>query len=369
MKYVHPLYAALAQADTITDPIVRAKIRGLLRGYDARWSSSDLITEAVEDVAESGLWNPETSAQSRSFRVMGKIDWRGRRQGRSVLMDHKTCSEDIADPNAPYWRQLIVEGQLSHYMLLEWLNGRKVDEAVWDVVRKPQISPKKLSKAEVNAVLESRHYSGPLHGPLTELTTEGRETLEMYENRVAFDCTFDRPQHYFQRRTIPRLDAEIHEYAVELWGHGQDMLHSWREQRRARNSGACMLYGSPCKFLGICSGYDTPDSANWRRKEQVHTELPIIDSDGRDVLTNSRIRCFQTCRRKHHFEYDLGIERQVEEEREALYFGTAWHKALEVYFLTQKEHYQNGNTDEQQIPAGIEFARNAATSTTANPTG
>jgi hypothetical protein len=27
-----------------------------------------------------------------------------------------------------------------------------------------------------------------------------------------------------------------------------------------------MLYGSPCKFLGICSGYDSPESGKWTIK-------------------------------------------------------------------------------------------------------
>ena len=93
-----------------------------------------------------------------------------------------------------------------------------------------------------------------------------------------------------------------------------------------------MNYGSPCVYLGICSGYDTPDSEKWQRKGNVHVELPTLQGDGRDVLTNSRIRCFQTCRRKHYYQYELGIERIDEEEREALYFGNCWHTAQEAYF-------------------------------------
>jgi ATP-dependent helicase/DNAse subunit B len=93
-----------------------------------------------------------------------------------------------------------------------------------------------------------------------------------------------------------------------------------------------MLYGSPCKFLGICSGYDSPDSDKWQRKTQVHNELPIIDGDGRDYLSNSRIRSFQTCRRKHYYEYELGIERQDDEERECLVFGTLLHSALNQWW-------------------------------------
>jgi len=317
--------------------LIVAKCRGLLRGYHARWQDAPYVVDAVENLVISDLWNPETGRKSRSFRVAGKLDTTGY-SGRRVVMDHKSTSEDISDPNAPYWRQLVIEGQVSHYSLLEWLNGRKVDEAVWDVMRKPGISPKNVSKADATQVAVTRCYFGQEMSAetLAQLRETGRENFEMYEARLAHDCTTERPQWYFQRRTVPRLDADLHEYATELWEHSQEILHARRENRWARNSGACMLYGSPCKFLGICSGYDTADSDNWKRKANVHTELPMLDGDGRDVLTNSRIRCFQTCRRKHYLQYELGLERQDEEEREALLFGTVWHLGLEAWFSASK---------------------------------
>ncbi len=320
--------------------LIVTKCRALIGGYHAKWRDTPYQVDAVECLVMSDLWNPETQRKSRSFRMAGLLDVTGY-AGRRVIFDHKTTSEDITDPAAPYWRQLVIEGQVNHYSLLEWLNGRKVDECVWDVMRKPSISPRKLeSKKETTDTLASgRYYGRPLSNhSLAYLRESGRESHEMYEARLFTDCTAVRPEWYFQRRTTPRLDAEIHEYAMELWGHSQDILIARRENRWPRNSGACMLYKSPCNFLGICSGHDTPDSDNWTRKQNVHTELPILDgSDGRDLLTNSRIRCFQTCRRKHFYQYELGIERQNEEEREALLFGHIWHKALESYFLASME--------------------------------
>ena len=120
-----------------------------------------------------------------------------------------------------------------------------------------------------------------------------------------------------------------------------------REDRWPRNSGACMNYGRACKFLGICSGHDTPDSDKWQKKVCVHNELVGIEGDGREILTNSRIRTFQTCRRKHYFEYELGIERQEEEEKESLMFGSLWHDVLEQWFLASKGE-SNGNTDDER---------------------
>lgn len=330
-------------ADPARD-LVAAKCRALLVGYHARWQDAPWAVEEVEQMVDSDLWNPETGRKSRSFMVAAKLDLKVLVGDRRTLVDHKTSSDDISDPNSTYWRQLIVEGQPSHYMLMEWLNGRKVDETVWDVVRKPSISPKAITKAEVKAAIMTRDYCGRRISDASVLALQesGRETLEMYEARLAQDCTTIRPEWYFQRRTVPRLDSEIHEYAVELWEHGQEMLHVLNTERHARNSGACMNYNRPCEFLGICSGSDTADSDKWRRKSNVHAELSGLVGDGRDVLTNSRIRCFQTCRRKHYFQYVLGIERAEEEDVDARYFGTVWHAGQQGYFEKQKE-LQNGN--------------------------
>lgn len=346
-------YAAQSTDDRTL--LIVAKCRGLIRGYHERWKDAAYRVETVENLVVAELWNPETQRKSRSFRIAGKLDTTGYAD-RRVVMDHKSTGEDISDPNSPYWRQLTIEGQVSHYSLLEWLNGRKVDEAVWDVMRKPGISPKNVTKADMILATTSGRYFGQemTKATLAQLRETSRENFEMYEARLAFDCTNERPQWYFQRKTVARLDAELHEYATELWEHSQEILHARNTNRWARNSGACMLYGSPCKFLAVCSGHDTIDSDNWKHKANVHSELPMLEGDGRDVLTNSRIRCFQTCRRKHYLSYELGLERQDEEEREALLFGTIWHLALQVWFETSnKEHYDYSNADAPENDFGI----------------
>lgn len=341
--------------------LIAAKCKALMVGYHNRWKNAGYVTLSTETVYRSNLWNPETQRQSRSFEVAGIVDVDTMFDRQHIIFDHKTTSEDISDPNAPYWRQLVVEAQASHYMLLEWLNGRKVDGAVWDVVRKPAISPKKLSKADYERlVITGRYYDYKLSAESAseiQADADRRETLEMYGYRLAVDCTKDRPEWYFQRRPVTRLDSEIHEHATELWEHGQEVLHARNANRHARNSGACMLYGRPCKFLAICSGYDTPGSDKWTLKENVHKELPKIGGDGRNILTNSRIKCFQTCRRKHFYEYEMGIERIDEEEHEALYFGQVWHAAQQTYWdCFESSEKENTDGDINSGSAGSDLA-------------
>ena len=362
---IERLQSAFAALDAATagtaderTPLIKAKARALMCGYHARWKDVHFDVIGVEEVISSDLWNPKTGRTSRSFVVSGKVDVRAADGPTQIFIDHKTCGEDIA-PDAPYWRQLTVEGQLNHYLLLEWLNGRKIDAAMWDVVRKPGISPKSVPrKSKDGENLEKITMTGKYYGVelspdcIVRLQASERETLEMYEIRLAHDCTHERSEWYFQRRMIPRTDAELLEYAKELWGWSQDLLHARREKLWPRQSKACMLFNRPCKFLGICSGYDADDSDKWQRKQFVHKELPVIQgSDGRDILTNSRIQSL-ICKRKHYYEYELGIERLDEEEAESLYFGNLWHIAQDAWWSYKSNTgEQNGNAICDSQPA------------------
>ena len=361
------LAAVDAKLDGSTDEKllrIHAKVRGLLAGYDYHWSGTEYKPIAVEQFYESPLQNPETNRASRTWRIAGKLDLIAEYHGRKVLFDHKTTSQDISKPDAPYWQQLVVEGQASHYMLLLWMNGIRVDDVVWDVVRKPSILPKSLTKAVRASVVANGVYCGRPVDDATRQQLAGdldRETLEMYEARLAHDCSIERPEWYFQHRPITRMDAEVLDYANELWQHGQNVLNTKNQDGLpVRNSGACMLYGSACKFLGICSGHDTPESDRWQRKQCVHSELPL-DGDGRDILTNSRIRTYQTCQRKHYYDYDLGIERQTDDEREALVFGDFYHAGVNAWWSTFLEENSNGNSNESR--SGTESVGIAASQT------
>ena len=335
--------------------LIAAKCRALLTAYDARWGSPSFTILGIEQLVQADLYNPETQAKSRTFSVAAKLDLLGHRDGRRILMDHKTTSDDIEDPNSSYWRQLVIESQPSHYMLLEWLNGRKCDESTWDVLRKPDIRPKQIAKKDREEVKRYRHYFGvPVADEVVEeMEATERETLSMYEARLIHDCA-QRPAHYFQRRTVPRLDADIHEHAQELWEYSQEIIAARRTNRHPRNSGACMTYGRPCTYLGICSGFDSPESDNWQKKVQVHNELDLNETDGRNVLTNSRLTVFKSCRRKHFLQYEVGIERVTEEDTESLWFGSLWHKALDAYFgYYQKQQGEHHVSNSDSTGSGL----------------
>lgn len=356
------LTTALAAIDRAIGPdpndqqlLIAAKCKGLMVGYSARWSNAGWETVSVEEQFHLPVVNPETGRQSRTFTQAGKYDGVVSFTARNYLLEHKTTSEDIADPNSPYWRRLVIDSQVSAYVLANWQNGRKVDGTLYDVIRKPGIRPKSLTKAERASIVSSGRYCNYRVSDAVRTAIaagQERECCGLYSLRLAAE-TIEQPDKYFQRRTIQRLDGEVLEWADELWDVAKEIGEARKNGRHYRNSDACMTYGSPCEFLGICSGHDSPDSDRWQKREKLHAELPVnfpIDN-GLSVLTNSRIRCFQTCRRKHYLRYELGLERQDDEEREATYFGSVFHAALEAWWSCFFPKELANDCDKNGLPA------------------
>lgn len=338
------LAAALAAIDACTTgddaDIVRATARGLMRGYDRRWSNHTWRPVEIEQQFTVPILNlnaKKQTSQSRTFRLAGKTDLCGcRGDDPSVwVMDHKTTSSDIESPDALFWRQLVVDSQANLYLLAKHLEGARVAGAVWDVIRKPGIKPKALTKATRAGIASLNTYSGFAVSEETAkavIAGEERENGELYEYRVAHDC-IEKPDRYFQRQDFLRMESELLEYSGELWDLTQEVITARRTNRWPRTPGACLQYGRPCVYLGICSHHDNPDSDKWQPRSCIHSEL-TLDGDGRDLLTHSRLACFQACRRRHYYRYELGIERIDAEVDAAPAFGTLMHFALASWWET-----------------------------------
>ncbi|MGI9507626.1 MAG: PD-(D/E)XK nuclease family protein [Geminicoccaceae bacterium] len=323
------------------DHITAAKASGLMVGYDARWRDSGWRAISLEETVQLPIVNPQTGKTSRTWTQAGKFDGVATYGGRPFLLEHKTTTEDISNPDAPYWRRLAIDSQV--YFLQNWQHGRRLEGCLYDVIRKPTIRPKDIAKATLARIVSEGTYCGqklPDHLRQAVANGQSRECPELYGIRLAAD-TLEKPDKYFARRNVPRLDNEVVEWAQELWDVARDIREASNRDAHYRNSHTCMQYGRPCEFLGICSGHDEPDSDRWKRRENVHIELDGIDGDSRKVLTHSRVKCFQACRRKHQLRYELGIERVEEEEKEALYFGSVFHAALEAWWSCYLEK-ENG---------------------------
>lgn len=324
--------------------LMAAKINALLIGYHNQWQAAGYVTEATEALWHLPIVNPASGRSNRKYSQAGKVDGIVWIDGRRFLLEHKTTSEDISDPNAPYWRRLSIDCQVSMYGLAMWQSGQKIDGTLYDVIRKPTIRPKDIPKGSakkpdsenVGTLIEiekfGTYFGGGIPGETLQAIQNGwltREDALLFRHRLVDDVVA-RPANYFQRRIIPRLDDDLAEWSVELWDVAQEINNAVKTSRHYRNSEACMAYSRPCEYLALCSGHDTTDSENWRVSDGVHQELGV--QFDQSVITCSRIKCFQTCRKKHFWRYVQNVRKHQEDEAEALHFGRLLHMGLESWF-------------------------------------
>lgn len=339
--------AAVDKAGAV-NPLDWAKIFGLMVGYDVRWGAAGWTTLELEQTYQLPIVNPKTGRKSNTFSQAGKLDGVVEFSGRRYILEHKTTSEDVSDPSSPYWQRLAIDAQVSAYVLSQWQAGTKPDGTLYDVIRKPTIRPKTIPAGKpgrdeaANLGTLQELAGGTYFGfAVGEEPIGTEETPELFARRLAYD-TAARPQFYFARRVISRLDQEVVEWAQELYDVSQSIAHARKHNAHYKNSSACMLYGSACEYLPLCSGHDTASNSRWTTAPETHAELAGIWRP-ENALTFSRVKCFQTCRKKHWYRYEQRIVRADAEEREPLRFGSLFHAALEAWWNCFAKDSSNGN--------------------------
>lgn len=283
---------AMQQPDGLTDWMTECeKVTRLVCGHAWRWGTDPMEVVQTEQVFDLPLRNPETGATTPVFRLAGKLDKIVRlADGRLAVQEYKTCSEDLSQ-DGDYWRHLRIDQQISLYMLAARELGFDVQTVIFDVSRKPSISPKKLSQQDTTSFLSSKTYFGEefdlrmdgevytVNGQQVEIDASGkkpviRETPAMYGARLNADIA-ERPTWYFARREIPRLEMDLEEFAGEVW-HYQKLLREMQLNHRwPRNSQACF---NPyrCPWFDLCgSGWkdDGRVPSGFRRAANLHEEL------------------------------------------------------------------------------------------------
>lgn len=300
-----PLEASLlAVKGQSSDPYEQARVDVMLRGYHLKWPEDAERYEVlgVEEQFTAQLINPETGFPSKRFQLAGKLDVivRELSSGRSLIVEHKTSSEDTS-PGSDYWKRLRMEGQISTYFAGMRALGYDPAGCVYDVLGKLALRPSGVpltDEAGVKIVLDQsgqrvrtkdgkkwRETGDSASGYVLQTRPE---TPEEYEARLVEALAAD-PDRYFGRAEVARLEQDELEHASDTWQLAQGLLE---EQRRARllqiehrdprlaaprNPDSCVMYGRACAFFDVCTGAASLDDATrFTRLEQVHQELAVV---------------------------------------------------------------------------------------------
>lgn len=289
------------------------------------------------------LIDPDTGNESKTFVESGKRDGvLEDADGNIWLLEHKTSSEDIT-AGSNYWKRLSIDTQISKYLLslVHEYPDRQVMGVIYDVAKKPGIrfgtkpvlddAGKKIIRDEngervwnKNGTPKQSASSGT--GQYIETRDE---TPEEYERRCIENVEAN-PGSFIEIQRVAQTNEQLVEYMKDAWASAEQILY-WREKNLwPRNPDSCLHYGS-CEFLELCSGQQSVDSINYRKRDSAHPELDSApDKSNLELLTNSRLRALRKCNRYHFHRYEDPIE-PVKEYSEALWFGSYWHDMLEDY--------------------------------------
>lgn len=249
------------------DPFSPRTAAALFWGYAQRWASCPIIETVVRSEArfDIPLRNPESGSPSRTWSLAGKLDAIViTTNGETALKETKTTSDDITDDH--YWRRLLMDPQVSLYWIAAEASGHKVETIVYDVIRKPGMRPARATP------MESRKYKKD--GGLYANQREADETPDEWEARLFADIA-ERPDHYYARREIPRLDADLEAFRQETWDVAKDIAESRKTRRWYRN--VSRFNCDDCAYFGICTGMELWDGVNppagFTIVDDVHPEL------------------------------------------------------------------------------------------------
>jgi hypothetical protein len=242
------------------DELQLATLSAMLGGY-YRINQFDPIAKMIPEIEFR-----YPMAGSRTFDCAGKID--GVTEDGKTLIEHKTAGCDI-QPDSDYWNRLRGNVQIMQYVLAARELGHSVDTVIYDVARKPTISPKQINRLDENGCKIVLDRSGirvmkkdgtPRESADTEkgwAVWSAIETPEQFGDRLAAD-TVARPDFYFARREVPVLDDDLNEFIVERQVLARQILACRHEGRRAKRPehgwprNVCEQTCKYCEFSNFC---------------------------------------------------------------------------------------------------------------------
>lgn len=221
--------AGYATVPTSADPqawaVERETVAALLAGYCWRYSADNMQVVQAEQSFTIPLRDPTTGRASRLFTLRGKIDAIvSLPDGRCAVKEYKTTSEDIG-ADSDYWQRLRCDPQISLYILAARVERPEISHVLYDVTRKPTIRLRK------------------------------DETPEQFGQRLLSDIG-ERPDYYYARREIPRLEDELSTFRAELWQQAIQLREHQKRNAWYRNVGR-MTCGF-CEFAQLCLNSTPP---------------------------------------------------------------------------------------------------------------
>lgn len=248
--------------------LVRAGV--LLQAYDARWHGAlDVEILGVELEFRAPLLNPNTTGESRTFQLGGKLDALvlNRNDGRVYMVEHKTTSENI-EPGSTYWQRLELDAQVSTYWAGARALGVELSGCLYDVIGKPRHAPLKATPEDQRKYTKQGHLYANQRG--------ADETPDEYRMRLTAAIMAE-PERFFARGFVVRLPTEEKAAAHDTWQAARQLRDDMTTGMHSRNTASCERYGRMCSFFDVCTRKAAID--DWTRFERVANVHPELNPE------------------------------------------------------------------------------------------
>lgn len=257
------------------------KLRRLYAAYHWYWKDQPLEIIESERTFSATLPRP-----GGPVLIKGQLDGRVRNASGSIGMIERKTTGDSIETDSLYWDRLRMDPQTGTYALaLDPLPNY----ILYDVVRKPTINPKKISKkdvarlrAELVAAGSGTYYDVNFsQEEIGDALDSAFESLEMYGARLTADIG-DRPGFYFARREVVRTKQDFETVLENIESQVDAIEHARETGVFFMNPDSCALFGR-CEYFSLCSnnivpcnGDPTPEGFSVRehRHPELHDQQP-----------------------------------------------------------------------------------------------
>lgn len=267
----------------LEDKFLHAKLLAMIAVYCTYWLEFAKTVEvlSVEEKFTAPLVNPDdVRMTARTWKRAGKLDAVIRlKNGMVAVLEHKTAGENIL-PGSNYRGHLAMDTQISMYFHGSIALGYGCDLCLYDILKKPKISPYKATP------VEKRKFNKK-DGKLNGKQRDRDETVEEYQDRLISVLT-EKASEYFVHVEVGRTQVELDRDARDTWHTLVAMTQAEKSGYFYRNSDSCHRYGKPCEYIGVCEGVESlHDQSKFYKLDEAHPELQDEqpESEGDDSET------------------------------------------------------------------------------------
>lgn len=248
--------------------------RAMFRSYILRYPNEPFEIIDVEKEFEVPIVNPATGAQSRTFKMRGKVDGLVSVENEGLfIMEHKTASVISADliDRLPLDFQVHLYAQ---YLSREL--GRPIVGIIYNVASKARLQQ---SKGETEDEYEARR---------AELIAKSKTGKTSAKRRFpeSDDSFYERlmekyhDPNMFHREKLYIAQEDLDSVKAEVWDLTQQILITRRRGHWGQNTSNCFSYNRPCPYFPLCRSHENPNLLdNAYVYEPANSELSDEESE------------------------------------------------------------------------------------------